>query len=137
MLMKQFISITLSLLMLLSSSGITYAQHFCGDFEMLAKVTLGQEHLSCGMIMSESSCDSKTKADHDCCDNEYSQISTDENYTASDFNFQVSSVFAATIVSVFILKTETLISEQNTFFARYQPPPLIKDIPVLFETFLI
>ncbi|WP_271855139.1 HYC_CC_PP family protein [Patiriisocius marinus] len=135
--MKQLISITLSLLMLLSSSGITYAQHFCGDFEMLAKVTLGLEHLSCGMTISESTCDSETQEDHDCCDNEYSQINTDENYTASDFNFQVSPIFAATFVSVFILQTETFINDQNTLFARYQPPPLIKDIPVLFETFLI
>ena len=44
-------SVLLAFLMLLSSSGVTYAQHFCGDHEMMAKFTLGEAHLSCGMAM--------------------------------------------------------------------------------------
>ena len=47
--MKKTISIFLSILILASSSGIAYAQHFCSGMEMMAEVTLGEKHLSCGM----------------------------------------------------------------------------------------
>lgn len=134
--MKQFISIALSFLMLLSSSGIAYAQHFCGDFEMMAKITLGQEKMTCGMVM-EDPCNDEQDEEHSCCDNEYAQVTTDENFAAASFDLQVPPVFAAAFVSVFVLNTETFTSKEQTLFTQYHPPPLIKDIPVLFERFLI
>lgn len=126
----------MSLLLLTSSTGVTYAQHFCGEFEMMAKITLGQEKMSCGMVM-EDACGDEQKETHSCCDNEYSQVETDDNFATADFNFQINPVFAATFVSIFVLQTETVLNKEQTFYAQYHPPPLIKDIPVLYETFLI
>ena len=37
--MQKLFSIILSLLLLLSSSGVSYAKHFCGEFVMIEKVT--------------------------------------------------------------------------------------------------
>lgn len=135
--MRKAISIILSVLLLASSTGIAYAQHFCGDYEMLSKVTLGEEHLSCGMVMEAPGCEDGDTEDHQCCDNHYTQVNTDDNFAKANFNIDVHPPFVAAFVSVFILQ-QVIDYEVNTdFFPKYHPPPLYKDIPVLYETFLI
>jgi hypothetical protein len=135
--MRQVISIFLSILLLASSTGITYAQHYCGEFEMLAEVTLGEKHLSCGMAMEMSSCDDALAKDHKCCDNEYTTVDTDDNFTKANFNIDFQQPIAARQVSIsellFVLDTEIT----QSIPVEYHPPPLYKDIPVLYETFLI
>ena len=59
--MQKVFSILLSILMLASSTGVTYAKHFCGGYEVLSVVTLGEKHLSCGMIMNPDSCKDEEK----------------------------------------------------------------------------
>ena len=104
---------------------------------MMEQVTLGQKHLSCGMVIENSACEDEDAEDHDCCENEYTQVNVDDNFAKVSFNITFDQVFAATFVSVFVLQTpvEELIQSEN--FSDYNPPPLIKDIPVLYETFLI
>ncbi|RMA66509.1 HYC_CC_PP family protein [Ulvibacter antarcticus] len=136
--MKKVISIFLSVLLLVSSSGIAYAQHFCGDYEMLSEVTLGEKHLSCGMTMTKTPCaNGEQIEDPNCCDNQFTQIDTDDNFAKANFDIQFNQHFVAALVSVFVLY-ETLEQEveKDTYF-EYQPPPLVKDIAVLYETFLI
>lgn len=135
--MKKVISFILSVLLLMSSTGITYAQHFCGDYEMLAKVTLGQEHLSCGMQTIDVSCGDETEGDHDCCENEYAQVTTDDNFSTVDFNFEINPEFTIAFVSVFLLQNLYYSEKEQTVFAQYNPPPLLKDIPVLYQSYLI
>ncbi len=130
------------LLLLASTSGVAYAQHFCGDFEMMATVTLGEEKLSCGMAAEahDDSCDTEgaEKAeDHTCCDNQYTKITTDDNFNASQDTFHLPANFVAAFVSVFIMPTETTTTSKIVAFSEYNPPSLIKNIPVLYETFLI
>ncbi len=128
----------MSLLLLLSSSGITYAQHFCGDYEMMAKVTLGQEVLSCGMVtMNDPDCEDESAEDHDCCDNKYTQIDTDDNFADASSDVQLSPVFVASFVSVFLLHEAVVFNANNDHFKDYSPPPLGEDLCVLYETFLI
>lgn len=102
MVVKQVISIVLSLLLLLSSSGLTYAQHFCGDYEMMSKITLGEAHLSCGMEMMSATCEDTHDAMHNCCDNEYTAIDVDDNFATSSFDFQLNPVFVIAFVSIFV-----------------------------------
>lgn len=134
--MKSIISILMSLLLLLSSAGITYAQHFCGEFEMMAKITLGQEKMTCGMVV-EDACGDEQEGTHTCCDNQYAQIATDDNFATSQSSYQITPVFAASFVSIFVLQSQPLLKSQQPEVAFYYPPPLIKDLPVLYETFLI
>ncbi|MAZ71836.1 MAG: hypothetical protein CMC70_01695 [Flavobacteriaceae bacterium] len=136
--MKKVISLFMCLLLFASTSGVAYAQHFCGDFEMMATLTLGGEELSCGMAEAhDDSCDTEDAEDHNCCDNQYTKITTDENFNASQDTFQVSVNFVTAFVSVFVLQAEIATTSKIAAFSEYNPPPIIKDIPVLYETFLI
>ena len=135
--MSKIISILLSILLLASSTGITYAQHYCGEFEMLSKVTLGEEHLSCGMAMEFPSCDDNDTQDHHCCDNQYTSVTTDDNFTKANFNLDFNQSVAIAFVSVFVLQQVIEYKTSLDSYTFYHPPPLIKNIRVLYETFLI
>ena len=139
--MKKVVSIFLSVLMLASSSGLAYAQHFCGGMEMMSEFSLGEKDLSCGMEMNASDADcgnQNTIADsHDCCKNHITKIQTDENFAKASFDLKLNKTFLATFVSVFVLQEVAIISKEKTFFAEYNPPPLLQDLNILYETFLI
>ena len=139
--MKKTISIFLSLLMLASSSGIAYAQHFCSGMEMMAEVTLGEKHLSCGMEADApaSDCGDETAVPekHDCCKNQITKIHTDDNFAKASFDLKLNKTFVATFVSVFVLEEVEITSAEKTFFADYNPPPLEQDLNILYDTFLI
>lgn len=135
--MKQLTSILLSILLLASTSGVSYAQHFCGDFEMMAVVTLGEEELSCGMSMKTDSCGDEDTEEHSCCDNQYTKVTTDDNFNASEYELQLSSNFIVAFTSVFVVQSQEIASLEVVNYKEYDPPPLIKNLPVLYETFLI
>ena len=137
--MKKAVSIFLSVLMLASSSGLAYAQHFCGGMEMMSEFSLGEKQLSCGMDATESDCgDQNTISEsHDCCKNHITKIQTDDNFAKASFDLKLNKTFVATFVSVFILEEVEITSTQKTFFADYNPPPLYQDLNILYETYLI
>lgn len=134
--MKKIISILLTILMLASSSGIAYAQHFCGEYEMLSEITLGEKDLSCGMVMEIPNCDQEEE-EHSCCDNEYTTVDTDDIFNKSSFELDLDQDFVLAFVSVFVLKSIDNFPSENQFFIDYSPPPLERDLLVLYETFLI
>ncbi len=135
--MRKVISIFLSILLLASSSGIAYAQHFCGEYEMLSEITLGEKHLSCGMVMEVSSCDSSEMEDRGCCDNHYTKVNTDDSFVKASFDFNFDTTFVATFISVFLVQQQDNYNTKVNFFAESHPPPLEQDLQVLYETFLI
>lgn len=139
--MKKTISIFLSILILASSSGIAYAQHFCSGMEMMAEVTLGEKHLSCGMdenaLVSDCGDESVAPESHDCCKNHFTKIQTDDNFAKASFDLKLNKTFVATFVSVFVLQEVEIAPAEKTFFADYNPPPLERDFNILYETFLI
>lgn len=106
---------------------------------MMAKVTLGQEVLSCGMVMTyDSGCDDETEEeDHGCCDNKYTQIDVDDNFADVSFDLNLDPIFAATFITVFLLQEATVYDKNPDYFKDYSPPPLLEDLNVLYETFLI
>lgn len=124
-------------MLLLSSSGITYAQHFCGAFEMMAKITLGEEQMSCGMVVVDACGSEDGEEEHGCCDNKYTSVDTDDNYAVSSFDLQINPVVAIAMVSVFIVSNPKVYEPNNTFYIDYSPPPLGEDLQVLYESFLI
>lgn len=136
--MQRLISIVLSVLILLSTSGLAYAKHYCGNLEMVSKVTLGEEHLSCGMVMPNSACDDEHSDEgHFCCSNKYLKVSTDDQYAKVVFDFDfTTSWFVVSETLIVPLELELPEQEDNPF-RFYRPPPLEFDYQVLFETFLI
>ncbi len=136
--MKQIISILLTLLLLISNTGITYAQHFCGGHQMMAKVTIGQERLSCGMAPVKDLCDESHQSDtHSCCDNRYTQVAFDDTVEQPVVEFQLTPVFDVDNNAIISSVSEILTLQEEVVYTIYNPPPLIKDFPVLFDTFLI
>ena len=136
--MKQIISILLTLLLLISNTGITYAQHFCGGHQMMAKVTIGQERLSCGMAPVKDLCDESHQSDtHSCCDNRYTQVAFDDTVEQPIVEFQLTPVFDVDNNAIISSVSEILTLQEEVVYTIYNPPPLIKDFPVLFDTFLI
>lgn len=127
--------------MLASSSGIAYAQHFCGGMEMISEIILGEKHLSCGMESTpvDSNCEEETihSDAHDCCDNHITKIQIDDNFAKASFSVDLSKTFVATFVSVFLLREVEITSEEKNFFTAYTPPPLERDLNILYDTFLI
>ncbi|MGJ8664778.1 MAG: HYC_CC_PP family protein [Patiriisocius sp.] len=132
------ISIFLTVLLLVSNSGVVLAQHFCGEYKMMEEISLGEKHLSCGIVMEQSSCGDEHEEDHDCCENHYVSVSTDTDYSStSTFTLDFQHDFIVAFVSVFADHSWIAESTTATFYLEYNPPPLVKDIPVLYETFLI
>lgn len=136
--MKQIISILLTLLLLISNTGITYAQHFCGGHQMMAKVTIGQERLSCGMALVKDLCDESHQSDtHSCCNNLYTQVAFDDTVEQPIVEFQLTPPLKANTTTFSASVYEILTLQKEVVYTLYNPPPLIKDFPVLFDTFLI
>ena len=136
--MKQITSILLTLLLLISNTGITYAQHFCGGHQMMAKVTIGQERLSCGMALVKDLCDESHQSDtHSCCNNLYTQVAFDDTVEQPIVEFQLTPVFDVDNNAIISSVSEILTLQEEVVYTIYNPPPLIKDFPVLFDTFLI
>lgn len=136
--MKQFTSILLTLLLLISNSGITYAQHFCGGHQMIAKVTIGQERLSCGMAAVKDLCDESHKSDtHSCCNNQYTQVEFDDTVEQPLIEFQIIPLLEVINKAFIPDGFEIRKLQKQVVYSVYRPPPRVKDIPVFLETFLI
>ncbi len=136
--MKQITSILLTLLLLISNTGITYAQHFCGGHQMMAKVTIGQERLSCGMAPVKDLCDDSHQSDtHSCCNNLYTQVAFDDTVEQPTVEFQLTPPLKANTTTFSASVYEILTLQKEVVYSIYNPPPLIKNFSVLFDTFLI
>jgi len=135
--LKQIISILLTLLLLISNTGITYAQHFCGGHQMMAKVTIGQERLSCGMALVKDLCDESGQSDtHSCCNNLYTQVVFDDTIEQPVLEFQLIPLFDVNNTAINSV-SEILTPQKEVVYTIYNPPPLIRDFSILFDTFLI
>ena len=135
--MQKTISVLLTILILASSSGVTYAKHFCGDFEVVSTLTMGKKNLSCGMAMEADDCDKNEEDPIDCCKNTYKNIDTDDNFVNSSYDLQISNNFIAGFISSFVLQYVSFSDKKIHLFNGYDPPPIYEDIQVLHEVFII
>ncbi|WP_435578889.1 HYC_CC_PP family protein [Gilvibacter sp.] len=134
--MQRVIATILSVLILLSSAGLTYAEHYCGEHKMMGEITLGHAALSCGMVMPASDCET-TAPIMDCCDNEYLQIELDDDYSkvAFDFDFELDYVWVAPVLYSHFHFEE--IAQAHSGLPYYRPPPDDTPLFILYETYLI
>lgn len=142
--MKQVFSILLSFIFMASHMYLTMGTHFCEGEAVVTKIILGETHLGCGVMEMEESCDDSEHSNHNqvcfdkvpCCKNEFQTIqSTDDfvkNATQTVFNIDFAVVFIYTTLNLDLIPKST-----HQFYIEYISPPLEKDIPVLFQTFLI
>lgn len=137
--MKKAISIFLSVLLLASSSGVAYAQHFCGGMEMLSIITLTAKDLSCGMELVDTHCDdtSHVSEDKDCCENLITQIQTDEDFAKACFDLKFENDFIPDFFPVFELGNLDILSQKTPSLAHYYPPPSVFDFYIFYDSLLI
>ena len=135
--MQRTISVLLTILILASSSGVTYAKHFCGDFEVVSTLTMGKKNLSCGMAMETDGCDQNEEDPVDCCKNTYKNIDTDDNFVNSSYDLQISNNFIVSFISSFVLQDVYFSNKEIHLFNGYDPPPIFRDIQLLHEVFVI
>ena len=135
--MQKTISVLLTILILASSSGVTYAKHFCGDFEVVSTLTMGKKNLSCGMATEADDCDKNEEDPIDCCKNTYKNIDTDDNFVNSSYDLQISNNFIEGFISSFVLQYVSFSDKEIHLFNGYDPPPIYEDIQVLHEVFII
>ncbi len=146
-LLRRTILLTLSLLMLMSSIGLSVGVHMCGG--MLQNLALFHKADACPMeqVPTPPSCHSQPeaaspadkRADNGCCQDDLFvvdgvdhavSVKADTSYKAPDF-YALSVLQTAFL---FILQQQ---EAPATAFVIYAPPPLVRDIPVLVQSFLI
>ncbi|MBE0655307.1 MAG: hypothetical protein IH594_16015 [Bacteroidales bacterium] len=118
--------------------------HFCGGEAIETKIMLGKTHLGCGMMDIDLSCEDSGKTGNHpvrfnnlpCCENEFQIIQVTEEFVKDaildSFNVDFAAAFLATLLNGDLIPNSTI-----QFYTDYSPPPLEKDVQVLFQTFLI
>lgn len=133
----KILHILTALSLLFSTTGLKVSFHYCED--ALSGLALFKEASSCHDASSSchatNACCSTSNERKDCC-------STDTEFFKQDiekYNSQVEFIdidFPMAVVDTPQSFTNwTTLKKSNTKFQYYRPPPLVKDIPVLFETF--
>lgn len=142
--MRKVLSIILAVVLFASHANVTFGTHFCGGMAVKTKIILGETHLDCSMIDMEESCDVRVERDYSedrfekapCCENEYHSVQTTDEFV-KDAALQFLNVdFAAALIFV-TLSLDLFPSASHQFYTDYIPPLVEKDLPVLFQTFLI
>lgn len=127
-----------------SHTSFAIGTHFCGGEAVETKIILGAEHLGCDMPGMEEPCDESKKATNKegsfdkvpCCENEFQTFQSTNEFVKdaaqTTFNVEFSVAFIYTKLNLDLFPKST-----HQFYTEYIPPPLEKDILVLFQTFLI
>ena len=84
------------------------------------------------------SCDDLGGCKKGCCDTDYEHFQLDQDQQTASVNFELStqlSQFVAVFIAVFL--TEVAVSTDPPNFQTYKPPLILRDIPVLVQSFLL
>lgn len=140
--LKQIILLTLTLLVLVSSTGISVGMHLCGG--EVADLALFGEVADCPMEQQKEplpSCHKVPVSDStaDCCDDQ-TFVFDHSDATSSSKTLILSKTaeikFIAA-VKVIILQLFAPEAAPKPTYAFYESPPLARDIPVLVQAFLL
>lgn len=135
---KKVSVIFLALLFLVSSSHLSFATHFCGGHAFKHALLLDATNFGCGMEQDQPvSCENQPQlSKKSCCDTQLIQYSIEDNFqqATNKANLQQASFLlnVATVLFSFPKNKENFI-----LYKSYKVPLPEKDIPVLFQSFLI
>lgn len=132
---KNIFACTMALLVLFSTVSFTVAKHYCGGF--LVDTALFSKADACIMSYEPIACDLEISK-KSCCSDEAITIKGQDDLnkvTLDEFSFE-QQVFITSLIYSY----KQLFSEPDTQVIPdndYSPPPLVYDIHVLNETYLI
>ena len=122
----QIASLLMALLVLASTVSWTVDKHICMGRVM--DISLFSHADDCGMDMD---------MEKSCCDDESFTVQGQDDLKISFENFDLDQqVFLISFVQTYFQRFEVELEEPNSFIA-YNPPPLLRDVQVLDQTFLI
>lgn len=117
--------------------GFALNTHFCQGKAVDSSISMGVEHLDCGMPkMDSNKNEGEQLSKQSCCKNLHQVIEVDNNQENGFPTFDLNHAFLISFVNTFVfdfLKTESKLVS----FYSYSPPLPDKDVQVLFQTFLI
>lgn len=132
----KIVSFCMALLVFASTMSFTIESHYCGD--VLVDTSMFGRVESCGMEVQQKSsskeCDITKK---NCCSDEQLVVDGQDNLKIS---FDKLDKEQQLLVATFIYSYINLFTEsqtENNPFRDYSPPPLVRDVQVLDQTFLI
>lgn len=142
---RQIILLTLTLLVLVSSTGVTVGKHLCAGELQSLRLFLDakdcpmeqkkQTQPPCHNTKEHSDTDQKS---NDCCEDTKVVVDgVDHNITtkaALDINPDFKFLATAYLVLANILFTE---ATTEASYLAYASPPIVRDIPVLVQSFLL
>tara|TARA_Y100001934_G_scaffold29365_1_gene32195 strand:+ start:196 stop:612 length:417 start_codon:yes stop_codon:yes gene_type:complete len=129
-------SFCMALLVLFSTFSFTLASHYCGD--VLVDSSLFGKVETCGMEVQKTStssnCDITKK---NCCSDEQILVEGQDTLKITfDKLEKEQQIFVASFVYSYI-NLFTSSESKDFAFKDYSPPPLIRDVQILDQTFLI
>lgn len=133
--MQKTTSILFSLLLLLSTTGLTYGQHFCEGVVVEFALSFGTEKMNCDEAEAENSCEDNIQED-DCCADVYYQIQTDTDFAAKSFEPLAELSIFDTNVNSYSLLTVGFVKEVRPE-THYLPPDFDTDRLSLYQVFII
>ncbi|MBC8757108.1 hypothetical protein H2O64_20715 [Kordia sp. YSTF-M3] len=136
--MKQFLKhisvCATALLVLFSTFSFTINEHICGGEKV--SFAIGIEAETCGMEVETSASEHTTVQQTPCCSDISTLIQGLDELPSQDTFVNTTQTF----ITAFVYSYIYILSEEDTekaVYTPYKPPPLVKDIQVLDETFLI
>ena len=138
----------LASLMLFTSVGFTVDIHFCqGDFksfslfgkaknchEVLQKQSTCKHHQA--LAQTYNNCEED--APKDCCENKTINLDADQDQQLQTVDFELTKQTELFLTAfVFTFYQNDLINARNIDYSRYRPPLIIRDIPILIQSFLL
>ncbi|PRY09678.1 hypothetical protein CLV24_11815 [Pontibacter ummariensis] len=142
---RQIILLTLTLLVLVSSTGMAVGMHICGG--ELRDVTFFGAEADCPMMPKEhqelppchASQEDKSTKDGPCCENH--EVVVERHDVAADSKAislqKLQDLKFLATVKVVILQLLAPETAKSPTYALYTSPPLARDIPVLVQSFLL
>ncbi len=124
----QIVSSLMALLVLASTVSWTVDKHICMGRVM--DISLFAHADDCGMDMDK-------EMEKSCCDDESFTVQGQDDLKISLEKFDLDQqLFLLSFVQTYIQIFE-IDSEESNSFSEYNPPPLIRDVQVLDQTFRI
>lgn len=126
--MKWFKSISLTLLILISNSGIAANYHWCAGELMEASISWGTEKLSCGMSEMDTCPIPSTPSEEDtisnqsCCDHSSHILSVDDELRKSDVSIDNITLHFIIAFATSITPTHSQ-KEVFGYDISHHPPP--------------
>ncbi|RRQ49474.1 hypothetical protein DZC72_02360 [Maribacter algicola] len=134
----KIVSITMALLVLFTTTSFSVDMHYCGDHLMdfslsgdvercMMQPQISHKMANCAMVEMKMDC---------CSDVELSAVGQDDlqiSFNQLSFDKQL---FITSFLDTYSCLFETR-HQEKVHFKDYSPPPLIRDVQVLDQTFLI